>query len=148
RVRMEVALNRGGALHGGLFLAAVCAAVLVAPGMSWPWHLLLPLFAYGSMAWLFAPLRRTALVISIGRVKGAALVGAAILSAATTLVLVAFHAWVRPEVTELAGHIPSAVFGNLALAGIVFSLLNAAMEEVAFRGVLWEAIAREWNNGV
>src|SRR5262249_53038538 len=89
---MELALKRGGAIHGGLFLATVCAAALVSPPLSWPWYLLLPLFAYGGIALLFAPLRRTAPVIGIGRVSGAPLLCAAILSAATTAVLVAFDA--------------------------------------------------------
>ena len=145
---MEVALKRGGAVHGGLFLAAVCAAALVSPPLPWPWYLLLPLLAYGGVALLFAPLRRTAPVIGIGRMGGAPLGCAAILIAGTTAVLVVFHAWACPDVTELAGHIPVAVFGNLLLAGIIFSILNAALEEVVFRGVLWGAIAQEWNNGV
>ena len=100
---MDVALKRGGAVHGGIFLAAVCAAALVSPPLPWPWYLLLPLLAYGGVALLFAPLRRTAPVIGIGRMSGAPLVYAAILIAGTTGVLVAFHAWDRPDVTELAG---------------------------------------------
>jgi hypothetical protein len=134
---MEVALKRGGAVHGGLFLAAVCVAALVSPPLPWPWYLLLPLLAYGGITLLFAPLRRTAPVIGIGRMGGAPLVCAAILSAATTGVLVAFHAWARPDVTDLAGRMPVAAFGNLVLAGVFFSVLNAALEEVVFRGVLW-----------
>jgi membrane protease YdiL (CAAX protease family) len=126
----------------------MCAAMLVAPPLPWPWYLLLPLLAYGGIALLFAPLRRTAPMINFGRVSGAPLLCATILSAATTVVLTAFHAWVRPDVTELAGRVPIAAFGNVALAGICFSILNATMEEVVFRGVLWGAIAQEWNNGV
>jgi membrane protease YdiL (CAAX protease family) len=145
---MEVALKRAGAVHGGLFLVALGAGLLVAPPLTWPWYLLLPLLAYGCIVLLFSPLRRTATVISIGRVSGPPLLCAIILSVATTVALTAFHSWVRPDVTELAGRIPIAAFGNLPLAAICFSILNATLEELVFRGVLWEAIAEEWNNGV
>jgi membrane protease YdiL (CAAX protease family) len=145
---MDVALKRSGAVHGGLILAALCTAALVAPRLPWPLYLLLPLLAYGGITLLFASLRRTAPPINIGRVSGAPLACAAILSAATTSALVAFQTLARPEVAELAGHIPVAAFGNLVLAGICFSVFNAALEELVFRGVLWGAIAQEWNNGV
>jgi membrane protease YdiL (CAAX protease family) len=36
----------------------------------------------------------------------------------------------------------------VVLAGVCFSLGNAALEEVVFRGVLWDTLAREWNPGV
>ena len=135
-----------GAVHGCLFLAALGAAALIAPPLSWPWYLLLPLLAYGGIVLLFAPLRRTAPTIGIGRVSVAALASAAILSAATTFVLIAFHAWARTDVTELAGRVPVAPFGNLVLAALGFSIFNASLEELAFRGVLWGAIAQEWNS--
>src|SRR5262249_59364283 len=79
---------------------------------------------------------------------GVPLGGATMRSAATMAVLVGYHAWARPDVTELAGRLPVAAFGNLVLAGIFFSVLNATLEELVFRGVLWGAIAQEWNNWV
>ena len=32
-------------------------------------------------------------------------------------------------------------FGNLLLAGICFSVVNAAIEELIFRGILWELVS-------
>jgi membrane protease YdiL (CAAX protease family) len=146
---MEAVLRRGGgAIHGGLFLAAAVAATLLAPPLPWPWYLLLPLLAYAAVALSSAPLRRTAPLLQVGRMSGAPMAFAALLSAATAAVLVAFHMWARPEVTELAARLPVAAFGSLVLAGVCFSVLNAALEEVVFRGVLWGAIADEWNQAV
>jgi membrane protease YdiL (CAAX protease family) len=34
------------------------------------------------------------------------------------------------------------------LAGICFSVINAILEELIFRGLLWEVAAAEWNEGV
>src|SRR5205085_590961 len=32
-------------------------------------------------------------------------------------------------------------------AGVCFSVVNAAIEEVIFRGILWEIVAKEWDQG-
>jgi membrane protease YdiL (CAAX protease family) len=143
---MVAALKRGGSIHGGLFLAAVLAATLALPPLPWPWYLLAPLLAYAAVVLALAPLRRTAPRLSAGRLGGAPLACAAALTAATSAALVAFHAWARPPVTELAGRLPVAAFGSLVLAGGCFSVVNAALEEVVFRGVLWGALADEWNS--
>ncbi len=37
---------------------------------------------------------------------------------------------------------------NLLFAGICFSAANATLEELIFRGLLWEAAAAEWNVGI
>jgi membrane protease YdiL (CAAX protease family) len=145
---MEAALKRGGVIHGGLFLAALIVVTLGWPSLAWPWYLLLPLLAYAGVVLALPPLQQTAPRITVGRVCGAPLAAATALSAATAAVLVGFHAWARPDVSELATRVPVAEFGNLVLAGICFSVVNAALEEVVFRGVLWDVVAREWNAGM
>jgi uncharacterized protein len=138
----------GGAIHGGLLLAALVIVIGCIPGCPWPWYLLLPLLIYGALAWTVPFLRRTAPRLRFGRLGGAPLGCAIALSAATAGILIGFHVLVRPDVTTLAAGLPIAAFGNLVLAGVVFSLLNAMLEELVFRGILWEALAREWNAGV
>jgi membrane protease YdiL (CAAX protease family) len=141
-------LQRGRWVHGVLFLAAVAAGALMLPPLGWPWYMLLPLVAYAGIVLVVPPLRRTAPPISAGRLGGAPLAYAAVLSVATTAVLVGFHVWARPDVTELATRLPLTAFGNVVLAGVCFSVLNAALEEVIFRCVLWEAVAETWSGGV
>jgi hypothetical protein len=133
--------------HGGIFLAAACAIALGLPPLAWPWYLLLPLLAYAGLVLSLPGLRRTA-PLAAGRLGGAPLAYAAVLSLATSAVLWGFHAWARPDVSQLALQLPVAALGNLFLAGVCFSIINAAMEEAIFRGVLWGAVADEWNAGV
>jgi membrane protease YdiL (CAAX protease family) len=141
-----VVRNGDAAVHGGLLLAALA---VVAIGMPvWPWYLFLPLLIYGGIALALPPLRRTAPKLTLGRMGGAPRACAVILSVATTSVLVGFHVVARPEVIGLAAKLPTSVFGNLVLAGVCFSLVNAVLEELVFRGFLWEALAREWNAAV
>lgn len=145
---MEAVRKGAGALHGGLFLAALCVVAVGMPSLSWPWYLLLPLLAYAGIALPLPALRRTAPRLTVGRLGGAPLASAAALSIATSAVLMGFHALARPEVAGLAARLPLAAFGNLVLAGVCFSAINAALEEVIFRGVLWGVVADEWNSGV
>jgi membrane protease YdiL (CAAX protease family) len=145
---MAVTLKRGAAAHGGLFLAAVVGVALTVPSSSWPWYLLLPLLVYAGVVLAVKPLRQTTPPITVGRLGGAPLAFSAVLVVATSAVLVAFHAWACPDVTALAGKLPVAAFGNLLVAGLCFSVVNASLEEVVFRGVLWGAIAGEWGRMV
>jgi membrane protease YdiL (CAAX protease family) len=143
------ALSKGGAaVHGSLFLAAMAVVAVGRPALPWPWYLLLPLLLYAGIALALPPLRRTAPSLHAGRMAGAPLACAAALSAGTAGALVAFHLLARPQVTAFVARLPAAAFGNLVLAGLCFSLVNAMMEELIFRGVLWEAVAKEWNAAV
>jgi membrane protease YdiL (CAAX protease family) len=121
---------------------------LLLPPLSWPWYLLLPLLAYATIAVSLPALRRTAPPLRAGRLSGAPLAFAIVLSVATSAVLVGYHRWACPDVTELAGQLPVAAFGNLVVAGVCFSVVNATLEELMFRGLLWGALADEWSSVV
>ena len=145
---MEAVRQRAGSLHGLLFLAVVSVVAFGFPPPSWPWYLFLPLLGYVIIVLAFPPLRRTAPLLSVGRLGGAPLACAAALAVLTSGVLLGFHALIRPDVIELGARLPVAAFGNIVLAGVCFSVVNAALEELIFRGVLWEVVADEWNPGL
>jgi hypothetical protein len=52
----------------------------------------------------------------------------------------------KPDVSDLLAELPTTLFGNLLLAGVAFSTVNATLEELIFRGLLWEFIVAEWNS--
>jgi membrane protease YdiL (CAAX protease family) len=145
---MDAAVKPSGAEHGVLFLTALGAVAMGLSPLGWPWYLLLPLLAYSAIVLALPRLRRTAPRLALGRVDGWPLVAAAGLSAVTSVALVAFQLLARPNVAELAARLPVFAFGNLLLAGVCFSVANAVLEEVIFRGVLWEVASAEWNVGV
>ena len=93
-------------------------------------------------------LRRTAPGLTLGRMVGWPLAVALVLAITTVVALLGFQALARPEVAGLAAGLPVAAFGSLLVAGVCFSTTNAVLEELIFRGVLWEATAAEWNRGV
>jgi membrane protease YdiL (CAAX protease family) len=131
------------AVHGGVFIAALVAVALCQPSLAWPWYLLLPLAVYAGVVLALPLLRRTAPRLTVGRLTGAPLLSAVALSVVTSLVLLAYHTLARPDVTALAAGLPVAAFGSLALAGLCFSVTNATLEELIFRGVLYEAVVAE-----
>jgi membrane protease YdiL (CAAX protease family) len=143
---MEAVRKRAGALHVGLFIAALFAAVMIL--QPWPWYLLLPMLAYAAIILAVPPLRRTAPRLAVGRLGGAPLACAIILCVATSAVLLGFQALARPDMSDLAARIPVEAFGHWVLAGVCFSIVNAVLEEVVFRGLLWELVADERGNCV
>jgi uncharacterized protein len=145
---MEAALRRDGAIHGAVYLTALTVALIAMSPLRWPWYLVLPLLAYVIVVVAWPRLRRTAPRLTLGRMVGWPLAVALVLAITTVVALLGFPALARPEVAGLAAGLPVAAFGSLLVAGVCFSTTNAALEELIFRGVLWEATAAEWNRGV
>jgi membrane protease YdiL (CAAX protease family) len=145
---MEAALRRDGAIHGAVYLTALTVALIAMSPLRWPWYLVLPLLAYVIVVVAWPRLRRTAPRLALGRMVGWPLAVALVLAITTVVALLGFQALARPEVAGLAAGLPVAAFGSLLVAGVCFSTTNAVLEELTFRGVLWEATAAEWNRGV
>src|SRR5947209_7424829 len=118
--------TRRAAVHGGILVAALCAVGIAFPSAGWPWHLLLPALAYGAVGIAVPALRRTAPRPRVGRLSGAPLAAAVGLTVAASGALLAFHLLVRPDAAALAERLPVGAFGGLFLAGVCFSVVNAA----------------------
>jgi membrane protease YdiL (CAAX protease family) len=150
------------AVHGGIFLAVWGIVALAMPRVGWPWHFLAPFIAYYGLVLIWPALRRTAQRPRVGRLGGMPLLAATQLAALTLAGIAIFQATVDPDVTELAWSIPVNGFTHLTqwagvsddsiwgiiLAGICFSLFNPVLEELIFRGVLYDAVSAEWGVAV
>jgi membrane protease YdiL (CAAX protease family) len=138
----------GAALHGLVFLAALGVVLVAFPSLTWPWFLAIPLSIYACVALSFPGMRRAMPAPALGRIGGLPLAFAVLISAGTSIVLVAFQALAHPDMSNLTEHVPSSWYGNVVLAWPGFSLVNAALEELVFRYVLWEIVALEWSNAM
>jgi membrane protease YdiL (CAAX protease family) len=132
------------ALHGGVFLGLLLAARLGLPGVGWPWLWVVPLAAYAAVVLVIPPLRRSYPGLRWGRLSWPAVGVTAAVSVLACGVLVGYQVLFRPDVSALAAGLPVAAFGNLVLAGVCFSVANAVLEEIVFRGVLYDALEAEW----
>ncbi|EDY18248.1 Abortive infection protein [Chthoniobacter flavus Ellin428] len=128
------------ALHGFLFFALLIAATFVPIFRTWPLIWIAPLAGYFALARLVRPLRATFTGWAFGRVNATAVlatVGIAILSSVTLLL---FQHWSRPDLHAYAAALPKLPGDEIIIAGIVFAILNAFLEELIFRGILFTAI--------
>lgn len=106
----------------------------------WPFHLLAPIILYGLAVILFPPLRRSVGWLRMGRFGAdvwALVVATAILSA---VALILWTAFTRPNLAGYLAKMPKMPLYAYPLAAIGFAFLNAAMEEVIFRGIMLEAL--------
>jgi membrane protease YdiL (CAAX protease family) len=132
------------AVHGGLLLALLLLAACVPALAPWQLYLLMPLAAYLALVLLVRPLRRTCGWFALGRLDwcGAGATLAVILVSSTTLVL--YQAIMAADVSALASRLPLAGMGNVVVAAACFAVVNAVLEELIFRGVLYDAVASQW----
>jgi membrane protease YdiL (CAAX protease family) len=70
---------------------------------------------------------------------------AVVLTALTVAVLIAFQYFAQPDLSDLAKLIPVDAIGSVPLAWLIFSILNALLEELIFRGILYGALTAEWS---
>jgi uncharacterized protein len=138
------------AAHGLLLLPCFLLPALFEPLARWPFYLLAPLLAYALLVLAVPALRRTCRWLRPGHDGRAVLAATLGVVVASSSALLLFHALMRPDVTELAARLPVRELGGPLPAAVVFSVLNALMEELIFRGVLYDALEaqRGWRTAV
>jgi uncharacterized protein len=131
-----------------LFLAALAVGCLVPALGVWPLYLLIPIAGYLVLEACLQPLRRSFPGFPIGHVNRLTAIASFVIIGVSSAVLVGYHVVVAPDVRPLAERLPFAGWGSLILAGVCFSVANAVLEEIAFRGVLFDALSAEWGGPV
>ncbi|HLW65415.1 MAG TPA: type II CAAX endopeptidase family protein [Gemmataceae bacterium] len=144
---MEAVRKRAGPVHGVLVFAGLGLVVSGLLPLPWPLYLLLPLLIYAGIVLATPSLRATAPRLAIGQTSGPAIAAAVALSLATAAVLIAFHILVHPDVSGFAVRLPVSGPLTLICIGVFVSVVNALLEELIFRGIMWEVVAAEWNAG-
>ena len=131
-------------VHGSLFVLLMAGTLAVPALRRWPWVWAIPLVAYVMLVALVPRLRNSLAWFRVGRISGLTLAATLGVIAATSLVLVGFHAIAQPDVHYLATAIPFQALGGVVMAGVVFTVINATLEELVFRGILYDAIQSQW----
>jgi membrane protease YdiL (CAAX protease family) len=98
------------------------------------------LAAYFPLVLLLPPLRRTFSGWSFGRVTARAVVAAFGIAIVSCSTLFLFEWWQHPDLHAYAAALPRLHGTGLILAGIIFAILNAFLEELLFRGIFFNAI--------
>src|SRR5439155_5570931 len=58
--------------------------------------------------------------------------------------LVFFHPTAQPDVHSFRAAFSLDSLGGVVMAGVVFAILNASLEELVFRGLLFDALQSQW----
>lgn len=126
------------AVHLTLFILLLFALVAVFP--AWPLNLLAPLLAYGAVTAFVPSLRQTLSWLRRGRIDSEAMVLIAVTAVVSALFLIGWVAIAKPDLAQHLAMIPAIPLWAYPLAGLGFALLNAAMEEAVFRGIVMESL--------
>jgi hypothetical protein len=62
--------------------------------------------------------------------------------------LATFHRLIHPDVRAYRAFLPVSTLGGVIVVGVVFSVSNALLEEIVFRGIFYDAIESQWGASV
>lgn len=132
------------AAHGKAFVLLMACAWLIPSLRGWPWVWLAPLTAYFLLVVCVRPLRRSFRWLHAGRLSPASIVATIAVMALTVFALILFHSTIRSDPHGYSRAVLSGAFGSVIMRGVVFTIVNATLEELVFRGVLFDALQLQW----
>lgn len=139
------AVHRGWcSVHGIAIVVFMAAAGLFPVLRIWPLLWLVPLTLYGAMVVRVQRLRDTFQPWVFGHFGRSGTLAALAIAVGASGVLVAFHHMQKPPVGQFAEFLPVSWLGSVLGFGAIFSLFNALLEEVIFRGIVFDALESEW----
>jgi membrane protease YdiL (CAAX protease family) len=128
-------------LHLSLFCFLWLLIPLSTPALGkWPLYKVTPLVAYAGVLGVSQHLRKSVLWFRPGRLGGDTWLLVSLVVVVSTGALVAWNLICRPDLGPNRANIPPMPLWLLPLAGVAFALLNSAVEETIFRGVLLQAL--------
>lgn len=111
----------------------------------WPLPLVIPLVLYGIVVTFTRPLRRTVDWLRRGRLTPPIVAWTCVIVGVSSGVLVLYQALRSPDLEHLDAYVPLGLLGHPVITAIVFCLVNATLEEVIFRGILYQAFEARWS---
>lgn len=129
------------AIHIALLALIWILAVGLIPRFQWwPLHLLAPLIAYGMAVVVTPPLRRSVGWLRAGHWGSGVwpMVMATVFVSVTALIL--WTVFTKPDLRRHLALVPKMPLWIYPFTAIGFAFLNAAMEEIIFRGVMLEVL--------
>ncbi len=136
------------ASHGLIFFALLTLTMQVPQLRVWPLLWVVPLAAYLVLVAVTPSLRATFARWCFGRVSPLTVGAAMFIAVSTVATLAVFHHLAHPDVSSYRTMLPVQWFGGIVGTAIIFPLLNAALEEIVFRSVLFDSVAALWGNAV
>lgn len=129
------------AVHVVLFTALLLISGALVPLFRvWPFTILGPLVLYGTVALAVPPLRHSAGWLRRGTIDRNVTILIVVTVLVSSLSLVGWVVWMKPDTHLYLSLVPKLPLWGYPFAGLGFAVVNAAMEEVVFRGIFMEAV--------
>ena len=125
----------------GLLVGLELAAPLWRPLWGWPQQILVPLVIWAALILPVRELRRGQGWLIRGRFDKATLGWIAAVVVVSSSALLGWYYGMRPDVSDLGRMMPRWDLPYLLAAGAGFAILNAAIEEAIWRGIIMTAVA-------
>jgi len=129
-------------VHLGILICSITLFSLIPGTRRWPWSFLIPVLLYWALLQSFRPLRLTVTWLRTGHPTLPIWIVAGTVALGSAVSLLLWFKLARPDVKWQAGLIPPWSPGRLVLLGLGFALFNAAVEEMIWRGVIFDALER------
>lgn len=137
------------AMHGFAFFSLLVLTAMLPALQSWPLCWALPLGCYFLLFSCAPPLRDSFRRWHFGQVTRSTVTATAVISVVACGTLAAFQIIENPALGDLGRMLsPLVAFGGIVGAGIAFSICNALLEELAFRGVFFDAAESQFGSGL
>ena len=136
------------AAHGVLILLLSAFPIFLQSLQKWPLYTLVPLILYAVTVMAFSPLRRSLSWLTVGELNWKVLALLASVSLLSVGALTGWYTLVGPDLRGYAQRLPVFAIPSLALACLTFALVNATLEELIWRGVVFDALTARVNLGL
>jgi uncharacterized protein len=127
-------------LGPGLFLL-LCYLFKLLPLPPLSFLLIIPIVVYTAIVFLALPIRRTTTWLAWGSVTPRLALWSVAVVVVSSAALAAWYRLMHPDIAVFTRFIPPRPLYQLLIGGLGFALLNATVEEVVFRGIIWEGLA-------
>ncbi|MDQ3819668.1 MAG: hypothetical protein M3362_18605 [Acidobacteriota bacterium] len=129
------------ATHLLLFLLLWLTLPLIVPVLGfWPQILLLPIIIYALVVAAIPNLGRSILWLRAGHLTSDIIILILATILLSSIVLVGWYLLFQPNINSHLAMIPKMPIWLLPLACLGFAMMNAAMEEIVFRGIIMQAL--------
>lgn len=129
------------ALFGPALFLLLCYLFRLAPLPPLSFLYIVPIVLYAAVVRFAPSIRRETTWLTWGAVTPRLVAGALAVVVVSGAALVGWYWLVRPDIAAFTRFIPEWPLPLLLLGGLGFAVLNGIVEEVIFRGIVWDGVA-------
>ena len=146
---IAILMRAAQSFHLSFFFTLWLVLPVLLPSLAaWPFSKAAPLVVYAAFVLAIPNLRKSVLWMRPGRLDAGILLKVLVLMILSSTALVGWAIFCKPDLSPSRANIPSMPLWILPLAGLAFAVINAAVEEAIFRGIILQALDSALGAGI